>query len=80
MARLTDSEQSLLKKLQAKLDAPDAGPIARAINVTINLADPKQVAQAIKMGLLEPFEDEPADADELEQVDEAPKRRGYFND
>ena len=84
MAKLTADEEKLLKKLTQKREAPDPGPIGRAINVSIDLGDEKQVERARRLGLLDGFddEDEQEDTEEEgeEEADDTPKRRGYFGE
>lgn len=84
MAKLSDKEQALLKSLQAKAEAPDAPPIGRSINATIDLGDPKQIELAIKHGFLtadevEELQEEGEGDGEAENGTETPKRRGYFD-
>jgi len=81
VAKLTDEEASLLKKLMAKREAPEGAPVGRAINVSIDLGDEKQVARAIKLGLLD--DDSLGDGDtgdegDDDQGDDTPVRHGYF--
>lgn len=82
MARLSAQEKAMLERLTAKQDAPDAPAVGRSVNVTINLGDEKQVARAIKMGLLDDDSDPVDDGnneDNQAEDDDAPKRRGYFS-
>jgi hypothetical protein len=77
MGKLSDEEQSLLEKLQAKMEAPEE-TISKAVNFTVDLGDKAQVALAKTLGLItggDPDPDEPDD-----KPDDAPKRRGYFKD
>lgn len=80
MAKLTKSEQDLLDKLNAKVEAPDR-PTPN-LNVTIDLGDDKQVALARKHGWLDDEEDDSGDGDEDDdsEGDETPKRKGYFKE
>lgn len=81
MANLSDKEQSLLKKLQAKLDAPDKPATGRSLTAHIDLSDPKQVALAIKHGFLDSDDDtDDDDADDTadDDGDKVPKRKGFF--
>ncbi len=81
MAKLTDEEANMLKKLMAKREAPDAAPVGRAINVSIDLGDQKQVERAIRLGLLDDTDtgDDGGDDDGGDtDGDETPKRKGYF--
>jgi hypothetical protein len=82
MAKLTDEEAGLLKKLMAKREAPDGPGIGRAINVSIDLGDEAQVRRAQKLGLLDAFgdDDDAADDDKPADDDKSPKRRGFFGD
>ena len=84
MAKLTEDEASMLKKLMAKREAPDSPAVGRAINVSIDLGDEKQVARAIKLGLLDSDSMNGDDGDDDEggdgEGDDTPKRRGYFGE
>lgn len=80
MAKLSADEAKALKALQAKAEAPDAPSVARALNVSIDLGDPEQVARAVKLGLLDPFDEDDGDGDGDGEGDDTPKRRGYFTD
>jgi hypothetical protein len=79
MAKLSQEEQNLLKKLQAKAEAPDAPEIGKSLRADINLGDPEQVKLAKKYGFLPPDEDE-SEEEGSEEPDEKPKRRGYFGE
>ncbi|MDE2101942.1 MAG: hypothetical protein KGL39_32145 [Patescibacteria group bacterium] len=78
---LSPDEQKTLKALQRKAEEPDAPPVGRSVNVSVDLSDPKQVALAIKHGFLSAIgaDDDDTGDDEPEE-DDAPKRRGYFPD
>lgn len=81
MAKLSAAEQAVLDKLQAKMEAPDAPPVGRSIQASVNLGDPEQVKLAIKHGFLtadevEELKDEEKGDDE--KGDDTPKRRGFF--
>jgi hypothetical protein len=85
MAQLTSEEKKLLKRLQQKSEAPDAPSVSRALNISIDLGDEKQVERAQKLGLLDAImgdetedEDEGADEDE-DDAEDTPRRRGYFD-
>jgi hypothetical protein len=84
VARLTAQEESLLKKLMSKREAPDAPQSQRTLNISIDLGDEKQVERATRLGLLDMFDDDEPDSDEPEpdgdepEPDDTPKRRGYF--
>lgn len=82
MARLSKKEEAMFKALQEKMEAPDAPSIGRSVNVTIDLGDPKQVARAIKMGLLDNDEDDDTEDDgaggDDDDSDDTPRRKGYF--
>ena len=80
---LSAKEKQLLERLQAKVDEPDAGPIGKTLNATIDLADKAQVALAKKFGFLpDDIEDEEEEEKKPEEksTDDAPKRRGYFTE
>ena len=83
MAKLSDAEQKLLDKLNAKREAPDAPSIGKTLNVTIDLGDPEQVKTAQRFGLLDGLDDDgDGDGDgkggDDDDGDEPPRRRGYF--
>lgn len=83
MARLTDEEKRLLRKLQEKAEAPDSPAVARSASFTIDLGDEKQLARAAKLGLIDMDDDSDSDNDEDdngEPADDVPKRRGYFKE
>lgn len=81
---LSASEKKMLERLQAKAEEPDAPPVGRTLNASIDLGDPKQVALAQKFGFLTADEVEDDidgdDDNDDDKGDETPKRRGYFND
>jgi len=70
----------------AKREAPDEPPIGKTLNISIDLGDEKQVERAHRLGLLSLFSDngdddtEGQDGDGEVEVEEGPKRRGYFSD
>lgn len=83
---LTNDESNLLKKLLKKKDEPDAAPIGRSVNVSVDLGDEKQVKAAHKLGLLSGLFDSDDDDDKNgdgndddDDADDGPTRRGYFN-
>lgn len=77
---LSAKERRLLENLQRKAEEPDPPTTGRSLHFNIDLGDPKQIAQAIKLGLL-PGDDDDDDADDdKNELEEAPRRRGYFND
>jgi hypothetical protein len=81
---LSTSEKKMLARLQQKSEEPDAPPIGKSLNISLDLGDEKQVERATKLGLLDRlFGDNDDDDDETEDEnddtdDEAPRRRGYF--
>lgn len=77
---LSEKEQRLLQQLQEKEKAPAAPSGSRNLNVSIDLGDPEQVARAVKLGLLDPFDDDDGDDGDDDAGDDTPKRRGYFSD
>lgn len=88
MGRLTKEEAAVLKRLREKADAPDAPPASRALNISIDLGDEKQVERAQKLGLLDLLaggdddtDDDDADDTDADDTDteDVPKRRGYFD-
>lgn len=81
MAKLTEEETNLLKKLTAKAKAPDAPQSERRLNISIDLGDEAQVTRAQKLGLLDMFsgDDDPdPEPDPDPDPEETPKRRGFF--
>jgi hypothetical protein len=77
---LSEEEQAVLKRLQQKAKEPQAAPVGKVINVTVDLGDESQVARAIKHGFLtadEVEQDKDGDGSD-EDADEAPNRKGYF--
>jgi hypothetical protein len=83
VAKLTDDEANMLKKLMAKREAPESGPVGRAINVSIDLGDDKQVERAMKLGLLDADSlglggGDENEGDGEEEADDTPVRPGYF--
>lgn len=82
MARLTSQEESLLKKLMSKREAPEAPMTGRTLNISIDLGDDKQIERATRLGLLDMLNDDSDDdgtGDEPDEPDDTPKRRGYFD-
>ena len=85
MAKLTDEEQSLLKKLKAKMDAPEAPAVGKSVQVIIDLGDAAQVKLAKLHGFLtgddDDSEDDAAndDDDDSRPADTPPRRSGYFD-
>lgn len=83
MAKLTEEETNLLKKLTAKAKAPDAPAANRMLNISIDLADEAQVTRAQKLGLLDMFSDDTPDDDppgDDPPGDDPPKRKGFFGE
>lgn len=85
MAKLTDEEQSLLKRLTAKAKAPDETPPGRMLNFTIDLANDAAVERAKKLGIFpndDPPEDPPGDDPPGDDPpgDDPPKRKGFFGE
>lgn len=80
MAKLSKDEEGLLKRLQAKLDAPDVPSIGRSITAHINFGNPEEVALAIKHGFLDSDDDDDDDDDDDKdkKPDEKPGRKGFF--
>lgn len=82
MAKLSDEETATLKRLTEKSKAPDAPPMSRGINVTVDLGDEKQIERAIEHGFLTRAEVEAdkkdGDGGDDDKDDDAPKRKGYF--
>lgn len=77
MAKLTADEERALKRLQQKREAPESN-VAKSLNVTVDLADEKQVERAQRLGLLDSFPDD-SDGDSDDGDEETPKRKGYFD-
>lgn len=82
MAKLSESEKAMLKRLQEKADAPDAPPISKSITATVDLSNEKSIAAAIKHGFLTADEAEELKEEEKKEKkgDATPRRRGYFKD
>lgn len=85
MAKLSDEESAMLKRLSDKKNAPDGPSVGKSINVNVDLSDPKQVAAAIKHGFLTADEADDAgdkdgdkNGDGDKEGDETPSRKGYF--
>lgn len=78
MAKLTDEEKSLLKKLTDKAKAPD-GP-GGTVNFTLDLGSDTAWERARKLGLITDDDDNADDKsdDDADDADDAPKQRGYF--
>lgn len=88
MAKLSAREEKVLKALRDKQEAPDAPSASRALNISIDLGDEKQVERAQRLGLLDMFsgDDDDDDGNDDDNDDgnddddeEAPRRRGYFD-
>lgn len=82
MVGLTADEKKLMERLARKAEEPDEPPMGKSVSFSIDLGDDKQIAKAIKLGLLNPFsDDEDEDKEDKEdEKDDAPKRGGYFRD
>lgn len=77
MAKLSEEEQSVLKRLTDKAKAPD-GPTP-FINFSFDLSDDKAYERAVKLGII-PGDDDGGDDSKADEPDETPKRKGYFGD
>lgn len=86
VAKLSEQEQALLKKLTAKAEAPDEPPIGRSVSATIDFGDKDQLELAKRYGFLPADEVDDSDADtsdkgdKSDDKDEVPRRKGYFGD
>lgn len=80
MAKLTDEESNLLKKLMDKQKAPDGPGIGRSISVSIDLGDEMQVKRAQRLGLLDMFNDDDDESPADDTEDTGPRRKGFFGD
>ena len=83
MAKLTEEEQAQFEAFQKKMEAPDEPPVGKTVTYVVDLGDDAQVKRARKMGFLPDDLDaeESKDGDEgEEELDETPKRRGYFKE
>lgn len=85
MAKLSDSEKAMLKKLQEKSEAPDAPPVTKSVSATVDLSNEKSIAAAIKHGFLTEDEAEELVEDEKENGKKTssastPRRKGYFKE
>lgn len=86
MAKLSRDEQEQLDRLVEKSKAPDRPQMGRSAAISFDLgdlSDDKRIKKAIKMGLLDPFDDDdeeeaPPKDEEQTEADETPRRRGYF--
>ena len=78
---LTAKEKSLLERLQAKAEEPEAPAVSKATTVIVDLKDAASVAMAKAMGFLpgDEVEEEESEGEE-EKPDEKPARQGYFRD
>lgn len=85
---LNSKEKSLLEKLKAKAELPDIPAAARNLDIKLDLGDAKQVAMAVKLGLLGNPDDDTDDADDTDtegDIDkddktDPPKRTGFFRE
>lgn len=85
---LSPDEKKALKRLQEKANEPDPPAASRALNISLDLGDEKQVKLAGKLGLLSDIfdsddddtDDDTDDTDDDDHNDEPPRRRGYFKD
>jgi hypothetical protein len=83
---LSDKETKMLERLMKKKDEPDPPAASRALNISIDLGDEKQVERAQKLGLLSMLTgDDDADDDgndddgnDDDDDEDVPRRRGYF--
>ena len=85
---LNEQEEKALRRLMRKKDEPAPAPVAKTLNISMDIADEKQVERARKLGLLdiimgdddddEGDDKENDDDDEPSDDDDTPKRRGYF--
>lgn len=83
---LSDEEAKVLRRLMKKKDEPDAPAASRALNISLDLGDEKQVKRAQSLGLLGAFsnddgdddDDDAGDDDDDTDAEDIPKRRGYF--
>lgn len=81
---LSKEEKRQLKALQQKEQEPDAPPIGKSVNFSVDLGDPKQVETAKSLGLLgflqgdNDDDDENDDDDDDENAETGPRRKGYF--
>jgi len=78
---LSEEERATLKRLQQKEKEPAAAPVGKTVHVNIDAGDPKQIAWGIKKGFIDPDEvEEDGNGSEGEEDgDDAPRRKGYFN-
>lgn len=87
MAKLSADEEKTLAALLGKKKAPDASPVGKSLNISVDLGDEKQVERAQRLGLLDMFtgadDDDDADGadgadDDDDDADRSPRRRGFF--
>lgn len=78
---LNEEQRRQLKELQRLEKEPAAAPVGKVINVTVDLGNDEQVARAIKHGFLTAAEvdEDRGDGESDEDADDAPRRKGYFN-
>lgn len=67
---LSDDESKLLKKLLKKKDEPEAPAASRALNISLDLGDEKQVQRAQGLGLLGAFAGSDDDDDDDDNDDD----------
>lgn len=84
---LSEKQRRQLERLQELEKQPEAAPVGRHVNVTIDLGNADQVAMGRKMGFLPGDDDEDDDGDDEGDEgdgggrrDETPKRKGFFPD
>lgn len=81
MGKLTAAQAKQLKALQAQADAPDPPALNKSVNFNIDLGDPKQVAFAIKHGLIDADDDDDdGQTSNDDDDDAAPRRKGFFGE
>lgn len=81
MAKLSKEEQTLMDRLKAKMEAPDAPSVGKMLSATIDLGDSAQVALAKKFGFLNDDDDDDDSSDGKDgddDDDDGPRRSGYF--
>lgn len=83
VAKLSPEEQAAFDKLKQKMEAPDGPPPpAPHLNVSLDLGDPEQVTLGQRLGLLNPFKEDPKPEGNPEGGDpeggDPPARKGFF--
>ena len=79
MAKLSKEEMTLMERLKAKMEAPEAPSIGRQVIAHVNLGNADEVSLAKKLGFF-PDDDDDDDDDDGDGEEETPRRGGFFGD